>query len=333
MIPVDERVSFNLPGEVVRYEKAESLLKLALEMQGSGEGLSLADIQERHGVSRRTAERMRDALERIFPQMEQANPGELPKRWRIPGGTLNRLVNITAEELAELNSAINIFQRDNLSEQARFLENLLAKIRAVMKPSAIMRVEPDLEILLEAEGLAMRPGPRITVKEGVLEKLREAVIACKRVWVHYRAVGTGRLSRQLICPYGFLYGGKNYLVGYSLGMRGYRLLSLGNIEKVDITDKTFERREDFSLKEYAERSFGVFQEEPFRVVWKFKKEVADSAREFVFHPTQKMETQKDGSLLVSFTAGGALEMAWHLYRWGDSVEVLQPKDFWDRIEK
>jgi predicted DNA-binding transcriptional regulator YafY len=33
----------------------------------------------------------------------------------------------------------------------------------------------------------------------------------------------------------------------------------------------------------------------------------------------------DGSLIVRFRAGGDLEMAWHLYTWGDHVEVLEPK--------
>jgi hypothetical protein len=39
----------------------------------------------------------------------------------------------------------------------------------------------------------------------------------------------------------------------------------------------------FSLREYAERSFGVFQEKPLDVVWKFSPKVAPDAREFLFH--------------------------------------------------
>ena len=54
-------------------------------------------------------------------------------------------------------------------------------------------------------------------------------------------------------------------------------------------------------------------------------EAAAHARAFHFHPTQSMEDQPDGSLIVRFTASGHLEMCWHLYMWGDSVEVLAPK--------
>ncbi|MFC3119550.1 hypothetical protein ACFOHS_19975 [Jhaorihella thermophila] len=37
---------------------------------------------------------------------------------------------------------------------------------------------------------------------------------------------------------------------------------------------------------------------------------------------------EDGRLEVRFHAGGWLEMAWHLYQWGDSVEVVAPPRRW-----
>ncbi len=37
-----------------------------------------------------------------------------------------------------------------------------------------------------------------------------------------------------------------------------------------------------------------------------------------------MTRELDGSLLVRFEAAGHLEMAWHLYAWGDAVEVVKP---------
>ena len=46
----------------MRYSRQEDLLRLALMMQGSAEGLSIADIERAFYVSRRTAERMRDAV-------------------------------------------------------------------------------------------------------------------------------------------------------------------------------------------------------------------------------------------------------------------------------
>jgi predicted DNA-binding transcriptional regulator YafY len=106
--------------------------------------------------------------------------------------------------------------------------------------------------------------------------------------------------------------------------RDYRLFSLSNIEKVEVTDFPFRRYKEFLLSAFAERSFGVFQESPFDVVWRFSPNVAADAKTFLFHPTQTLEDQPDGSLIVRFRAGGALEMCWHLFTWGNEVEVLAP---------
>ena len=314
-------------GPPLRFEKLETLLRVALDMRGNAEGLSLEDIQRDYSVSRRTAERMRDAIERVFPQMEQANPGELPKRWRIRASGLSGLIGISAEELAGLNTALGLMRRDDLGEPLVRLQTLSAKLNAMIHPDVARRIGPDLEILTEAEGMALRPGPRQTIAPDIVADLRHAMLACKKVRLHYRARSTGTLSRTLVCPYGFLYGNRHYLVADSLNReaRGFRLFSLANIEKVEPTTRVFTRRKGFSLQKFAERSFGAFQEEPFNVVWRFSPNAAPDARQFLFHPTQRFEDQADGSLIVRFRAGGALEMCWHLFTWGDEVEVIEPR--------
>ena len=319
----------------VRFEKLETLLRVALDMRGTAEGISLDDIQRTYSVSRRTAERMRDAIERVFPQMEQANPGEVPKRWRIRAGVLSGMVAFSAEELAALASAAQLARRDNLDQISNHLETLTSKLKSLIPAPAARRINPDLEALMEAESIALRAGPRQTIPSDLLAGLRHAIIACRQVRLHYRGRGTGRVSRQLVSPYGFLYANRHYLVAYSLSdrARDYRLFSLTNIEKVELTETPFERQRNFSLQKFAERSFGVFQEQPFDVAWRFSPKAAPDARQFLFHPTQAMEDQPDGSLIVRFRAGGALEMSWHLFTWGSEVEVLEPPELRKRLER
>lgn len=42
---------------------------------------------------------------------------------------------------------------------------------------------------------------------------------------------------------------------------------------------------------------------------------------------KKTVENKDGTLTVSFRAGGRLEMDWHLYTWGSHVKVIKPEDW------
>ena len=48
----------------MRLEKLSDLLDLARQLSGSAEGLTLDEIAETFHVGRRTAERMRDAVDR-----------------------------------------------------------------------------------------------------------------------------------------------------------------------------------------------------------------------------------------------------------------------------
>ena len=247
----------------------------------------------------------------------------MPKRWRLPGGTVNGLASVTAAELADLGTAISLLRRENMDVQAKNAERGIAKMRALVKRPVMNRIEPDLEVLTEAEGLAMRPGPRPKINAEIVSALREAIITRRKVRLHYLYRGSGKRGHQIVHPYGFLYGNRHYLVAWSESeeARDFRSFALSNIERVEPLDGTFTRKRRFSLKAYAERSFGVFQEQPVDVVWKFTPKAAPDASEFLFHPTQVMEQQPDGSLLVRFRAGGLLEMAWHLFTWAGEVET------------
>ena len=315
----------------MRYEKFEDLLQLVLEMQARRGGVSLDDIQERFSVGRRTAMRMKDSVMRVFPQVDEMTADDRRKRWRIPAGVINRLIAFTPEELADLEAAAQILKRDNLNEAAANLEDLSTKLKALMESGIARRVEPDLEALLEAEGLAMRPGPKPRISSLVLENLRESIKACEKVEIRHRNRATKRLRSRVVCPYGFLYGNRHYLIAYDEGAKDYRKFALPNIEEVHGSGNYFERDEDFSIAEYAEASFGVYSSDPFDVVWKFAPEIAEDIKQYSFHPQQNMKQEKDGSVLVEFRAGGILEMAWHLYKWGRHVEVIKPKELADIV--
>src|SRR5258708_2365426 len=84
---------------IMRFHKPETLLRLSLQMQNSAEGVSLTDIESIYGVSRRTAERMRDAVLRLYPQTEEVVDTGRQKRWRIPHASITHRVGFSADEL------------------------------------------------------------------------------------------------------------------------------------------------------------------------------------------------------------------------------------------
>ena len=317
----------------MRYERLAELLRLAIHLQGSRDGLTIADIQDEFNVSRRTAERMRDAVEAAFGPLEtvETGTGDRRIRWRLQSRALYPLIRVSPEELAELESAAGGLERTGLAERADGLRDLAVKLRAALRRHSPEEFAPALEALMEAEGLAMRAGPRESLEEGLLSLVRDAIAACRTIEFDYLSRGTGRQSRQRVQPYGVLYGNRAFLVGQTDWADDTRLWRLANVSEARITDEAFERDPAFDLRSYAKRAFGTFQEEPIEVALRFDADAAPDAKAFQFHPGQIVSENADGSLTVRFTAGGINEMCWHLVTWGEGVTVEQPASLRRRL--
>ena len=317
----------------MRYGRLADLVKLAMQMQGRADGLSLDDIGQTFEVSRRTAERMRDAIRDAFPQTEElAEPGGR-KRWRLPPGTAGRLADPTVDDIAALYRGAELARQSGDLVTSDHLNALSDRLRARLPGPKRSRLEPDIAALLEADGVALRPGPRERIPEETLNTLREAILAGVWIDVDHRARATGLLSQNArIGPLAMLVGeGRQYLVAFSEYAQDVRLFALAGFERIELTENVFERPEDFDLQTWMQRSFGIWQEEVYDVVWRFTPEAAADARLFLFHPTQEMSDEPDGSLTVRFPAGGLREMCWHLFRWGGQVQILEPKELKDAM--
>jgi predicted DNA-binding transcriptional regulator YafY len=318
---------------IMRYEPSQRLLRLARHLAATRSGLTLDEMAAELEVGRRTAERLRDSLMAMFPQMECWDDEERMRRWRLPGSVLVGVVEPRAEALAAIESSAREFEVRGEADRATLLREASTTLRALMRPEALRRAEPDIAALMEAEGIAMRPGPRPRLAPGVLPTLRRAILGMQLVVIRYAGPDAEQPVNRILCPYGILYGGRGWLVAHVDGLPEMRLWRLDRIASVDLLDRGFERREDFDLNAYAAQSFGVFQEEPIDVVLRFEPEAADDASGWLFHPSQTTERDRDGALIACFRAGGVNEMCWHLFTWGDAVSILKPPLLRNRLSE
>src|SRR6201995_1176447 len=160
----------------MRHEKAGRLLELARMLASTAEGLTLDEMAERLGVGRRTAEGMRDAVRDVFPQLEEVDDPPT-RRFRIPSGLDGLFQAPTAEELAALAAAADLFAQQGAQARAGALKSLGRRVLSPTGASARRRLAPDLEALLQAETIAVTAGPRPFEEGTVLSAGREAVKA------------------------------------------------------------------------------------------------------------------------------------------------------------
>lgn len=313
-----------------RSGKLKATMDLALRLAATSTGQTIDDIQNTYEVSRRTAERMRDLVEELFGELER-NPDGRHVRFRLPlSKGMNFITAPTAEELAEL---INLTEAMKGRDPARadLLGSLSRKIEAAMRQKDRIRLDPDIEVHLSTEVWAHVPGPARLCKPNVLTTIRHALLTSRTLEVTYRKVGDETCRVHRLVPYGLILGPRHYLVAGFSDNAEPRNLRLDRVDTAIELDDIANRPESFDLKAYARRSFGFYQEEPQRIELAFDPAAAAEARETTFHPLQEMQELEGGRLLVTFEAGGLLELARFVARWRGNVEVMQPERLRDLL--
>ncbi|ATY34326.1 helix-turn-helix transcriptional regulator [Sphingomonas psychrotolerans] len=319
------------------FAKAQDLLKLAM-LATARRGVTLEDIIEEFRCSERTAQRMTGALQAAFPQTEYSIGDDRRARWSIPARQIAHLLSPSSDELVALAEAISQLDHAGMKQEAARARSLERKVRALIPPEQGTRLDVDKEAVLEALGHAARPGPRPAANEEVVDAIYEALKGASLLRILYRRRDEDEPHERIVAPHGLLLGVRRYLVardtskGPRANLQHYRV---EEIYEAELLNRFFEIDPGFNLRRHAEKGFGSYESEKEHgeVVWRFRPDAAAHARRYVFHPTQTTEEAKDGSLIVRFHASGHLEMTWHLYSWGDAVEVVEPAALRDMVHE
>ena len=298
-----------------RYSRVTDIIDLIILMQSRFNGITLADIQEKFSVSRRTAERMRDSLMNILPSVQELETDGRIKRWGFVNYSMCEVVNFTNNEIAILEKIKN---KADVVTQAD-LAKIIDKIKALQTRKNNIDIEKEVEYLMHFEGSAVKQSPKYKLNLDNVQKIRNAIKEHLKLKAKYND------KEKLLLPLGLIFSNKVYLVAIeeNKGNSPYHYL-LHKFNDVEITSEKFEK-EDFDLQEFANKSFGIYQGKSYNVKLEFDKSCANDVLNFNFHPTQKIQEQENGSVLVEFKASGEKEILWHIFTWGDKVKILEPK--------
>ena len=208
------------------------------------------------------------------------------------------------------------------------LESLFEKIKSTLPPAYIeylRQIEKSLEV-------KAKPYRQYGQLEDLIGRISEAAIHKKMIEIIYYTMSRKKETRRKVAPYKlWFFDGTFYLIG-NCGMRhGVRIFALDRIKNIQLTEETFEVSEDFNIDDFMKSSFGVFQGEPVRVrIW-FAADIAEYIREKTWHETQKIETQKDGSIIFEAEVAGTKEIEFWVLKWGAKAKVLAPESLQNEI--
>ena len=306
-----------------RYSRVSDIIDLATYMASKVQGITISDIMERYNVSRRTAERMRDSLMNIFPEVDEIETNDSLKHWGFTNNVISSLISFKPKEIANIEQ---LQRRTTNKELKSELTDTITKIKALANKRQ-NNAEENIELFMQTEGYAVRQMPQYSIDFNTLEIIRKALQTSRKVTGIYHG------KQREIEPLGMIYGSKIYLIARekAKGDDIYNYL-LHKFSDLKLTEKTFDKG-DFNLQEYAKESFGVYHGEILNVKLLCSKELAQEASNFNFHPTQRGKFNDDGTYTVTFKASGDKEIIWHVFRWGEGCKILAPKSLQNEYKK
>ncbi len=202
------------------------------------------------------------------------------------------------------------------------LESFFRKIKTTLPAEAIQY----LERLEESFEVGSKPYKQYGQLRDLIDRVSEAIVQRKIIEIDYFTMSRKEKTRRKVAPYKiWFFDGSFYLVG-NCGLReDIRIFALDRIKSLRSTDESFEMPQDFKVEDFMQTSFGVFHGEPQNVRIRFEAEAAGYISEKVWHKTQKIKPQKDGSLIFEARVAGTDEIKFWLMTWGSKAEVLSPK--------
>ena len=298
-----------------RYSRVTDIIELIILMQSKVAGVSLNDIQEEFDVSRRTAERMRDSVLNLLPQVGEIPTDSRVKRWGFINYSMNELVSFSKDEIATLEKLKQ--NCDKISKKD--LSTITNKIKT-LNQKKLNSLEQEIEFILNCEGYAVKQSPNYKIDLDSISTIREAIRGS------FKLSGKYNDKDKILSPLGLLFGEKIYLVAIEDNKGGEPFTYLlHRFQNLKLTNKKFDSN-GFDLREFAKKSFGVFQGEIYNVKLNFDATAAEDASNYNFHPSQKGKWEKDGSYTVTFKASGDKHIIWNLFKWGDTVKIIAPKE-------
>lgn len=279
-------------------------------------------------VSERTVKRILDSIRELYGDQLDFNKefGTYKLDLRDFPDTIED-TEIQALDVAVKNMGNNVNARKLLENlKAKLTTRLYRKIEHTEPKRAAGKIN-DIDQKINSNYAAMGPRLIIDFDETVKNSLDSAISKQHEVSFMYNN------RRHTVCPLGIMHGPNNvYLIAQGCqaaksrgGMLHYILSKISNLTE---TQNWFARDENFSIANYANSMFGIYNDGVvYDIEWLIKDQNAIKvAKKYIFHPTQELIDNPDGSLTVKMRTGGLHAISVFLAQWDGKIIPVQPQE-------
>jgi predicted DNA-binding transcriptional regulator YafY len=172
--------------------------------------------------------------------------------------------------------------------------------------------------------------PRNSKVVETLGRLAEAWITGHVVRISYRPLPADEASERDLDIYyiqPMSIGHSSYIIGYCHSMNSLRTFKVERIESIAVLPETYTIPPEFDANKYLSSAWGIVTDDDVKTVklW-ISPEIVRLMEETVWHPSQKLERQKNGSAIMTFQVATTWELTSWILGWGEKVEVMEPAE-------
>lgn len=304
--------------------------KILRLLESRRRGLTALEIGSHVDILPRTVYRDLQAIEEAgFPIYNDRSAG--CSRWKLTDGSRTGLsLPFTLTELLSLHMGrglLNVFEGTIFQDG---IESLLEKVAASLPPETFR----FLENISGQVKVGFGPPKKYELSRQVMAELSKAVAKGVQVEIGYKAASTEQETLRIVDPYLiWAMSGAFYLIGRCHLRGAVRTFAMDRITSFRALKESFRYPKNFRLADFLQTAFRVMTGDPQTIKVRFFPGAARVVRERIWHPTQELREQEDGSLIITLEVPINYEVISWILGFGSAAEVLQPASLRSRLLK
>jgi len=311
----------------------------AIDALSNPHGVSIKELQNRLGISRRSVYRLFETLEQLqFPIYDVEVPGEREKRWLLEESYLHNLPNLHLPDirltLREQLALYFLLSRDRVfvgTPVESLLSSVRQKLGLLMPADYLSEAQSDqLESIFVS---AFHHPKNYSQFDDIIEKLLEAIVKRFSCTVTYTALSHGRTKTYEIDPLRiFEHDEALYLFAQLPGPEVIRILAVDRVESITLLGVHFEEPVNFAPEELLETSFDLTLGDPIEVTVQFAPSAARRVRGRQWARDQEVTEHPDGRLSLTMKTSGKQDVLRWILSFGDQAKILHPPELVEELK-
>jgi predicted DNA-binding transcriptional regulator YafY len=301
-----------------KRDRTARLLKVEMLLIQKPDGLSVKELISKCGVSKRTIYRDLIALENELgiPIWENKN-----KRGIVEGYCLPPISFTPLEAMRVFLSLRLMLNYSHIYDQTT--AGTFMKLNTVIPWPLRQQNQSCLEYLEKL--------PRNEKTINNLDSLASAWMSRRRVRFRFQEITDNKPTERIFDIYFIepgVWGHSTYLIGYChLKNTIYTYKTDRIIGDVIQEKESYDIPPDFNALDYLE-SVWTIQNERETMITKllFNSKIKEAVKNTVWHPSQELQCQSDGSVIMTLKVRNTLDFRSWILGWGPDVEVLEPEN-------